>query len=51
MVLQAAHFFLFLAVSGYGIYLFAKAVYHRYLYLKARDIAKIVEQSVFGNNR
>jgi len=31
---QTANFLLFLAVTGYGIYLFYKAVYHRYLYLK-----------------
>jgi len=31
---QTSNFLLFLAVTGYGIYLFYKAVYHRYLYLK-----------------
>ncbi|OAB43578.1 (Fe-S)-binding protein [Paenibacillus antarcticus] len=31
---KTANFLLFLAVTGYGIYLFYKAVYHRYLYLK-----------------
>ncbi|AJS57619.1 (Fe-S)-binding protein [Paenibacillus sp. IHBB 10380] len=31
---QTANFLLFLVVMGYGIYLFYKAVYHRYLYLR-----------------
>ncbi|OXM17494.1 hypothetical protein CGZ75_05700 [Paenibacillus herberti] len=31
---QLIQFLLFLAVTGYGIYLFYRAVYHRYLYLK-----------------
>lgn len=31
---QIANFLLFLVVTGYGIYLFYKAVYHRYLYLR-----------------
>ncbi|GGH28953.1 (Fe-S)-binding protein [Paenibacillus segetis] len=31
---QIANFVLFLAVTGYAFYLFYKAVYHRYLYLK-----------------
>ncbi|OAB34052.1 heterodisulfide reductase-related iron-sulfur binding cluster [Paenibacillus glacialis] len=31
---QMANFLLFLMITGYGIYLFYKAVYHRYLYLK-----------------
>lgn len=31
---QITNFILFLAVMGYGFYLFYKTVYHRYLYLK-----------------
>ncbi|SDT50149.1 Fe-S oxidoreductase [Paenibacillaceae bacterium GAS479] len=34
MIGQLIQFLLFLAVTGYGIYLFYRAVYHRYLYLK-----------------
>jgi Fe-S oxidoreductase len=34
MVWQWIHFALFLLVTGYGIMLFSKAVYHRYLYVK-----------------
>jgi Fe-S oxidoreductase len=34
MVWQIVNFLLFLVVTGYGIYLFYKAVYHRYLYLR-----------------
>lgn len=36
---QTANFLLFLLVTGYGIYLFYKAVYHRYLYLKLGESA------------
>jgi Fe-S oxidoreductase len=34
MMWQIVNLLLFLAVTGYGLYLFYKAVYHRYLYLK-----------------
>ncbi|RCX16975.1 Fe-S oxidoreductase [Fontibacillus phaseoli] len=34
MVWQLLHLGLFLAVTGYGIYLFYRAVYHRFLYVK-----------------
>ncbi|MGN7453634.1 heterodisulfide reductase-related iron-sulfur binding cluster [Paenibacillus pasadenensis] len=38
-------FALFLAVTGYGVYLFYRAVYHRYLYLKLGRPAKLPEQA------
>ncbi|MEB3101629.1 (Fe-S)-binding protein [Ferviditalea candida] len=34
MIWPAVHLIIFLLVVGYGIYLFAKAVLHRYLYIK-----------------
>ncbi|MDB4865935.1 MAG: hypothetical protein JWR03_268 [Cohnella sp.] len=43
MVGQIVNLLLFLAVGGYGIYLFYKAVYHRYLYLKLGQPADFKE--------
>lgn len=34
MIWQVINFLLFLAVTGYGFYLFYRAVYHRYLYVR-----------------
>lgn len=34
MIWQVVNFILFLAVTGYGFYLFYRAVYHRYLYVR-----------------
>lgn len=43
---QITNFMLFLAVIGYGLYLFYKAVYHRYLYLKLGQPADFKQRSV-----
>lgn len=42
---QITNFMLFLAVTGYGLYLFYKAVYHRYLYLQLGKPADFKQRS------
>ncbi|MGZ9584497.1 (Fe-S)-binding protein [Paenibacillus marinisediminis] len=41
MLWQIVNFLLFLGVTGYGFYLFYKAVYHRYLYVKLGQLTDL----------
>lgn len=45
MVWQTVNLLLFLAVTGYGVFLFYKAVYHRYLYMKLGQPADFKRRS------
>ncbi|MEK8129187.1 heterodisulfide reductase-related iron-sulfur binding cluster [Paenibacillus filicis] len=44
MVWQLLNALLFLSLTGYGVYLFGKAVYHRYLYLKLGRPADLTQR-------
>lgn len=45
MIWQVVNFVLFLAVTGYGFYLFYRAVYHRYLYVRLGKPSDFKQQS------